>query len=538
MFLDLDTSLTRRSTGNISTGGGVVTNQPNTAVAIPLPVGTAPGTSLSATLAGPYVGAIGDGILINGGSWWPLYGVVTAIAGNTVTFTNTGLTVFAPIPATPVGSTVVSTSSAITGSELPPGKMGAYGRGRNWISYPDGRQYIASDIVGGSGGTAAEQFRDAVLHVTENTYLVGGGTFRIPLAGGEIRAMIFQTESDTSLGQGPLLIFTPNNVFSCNAPIDRLTWQSLTNPIQTVSLIGAGALGQNSTTNFNGDVLFRSLLGVSSFTLARRDYDTWGNVPLSREVERVIDGDAENLLLYGSARIFDNRLLMTCAPTTSALGVYHAGLIALNADPISTIQGKKPSCWDGLWPGINCFQILTGQFALIERCYAFCLNTQTNTMVLREVLKGKTQEIYDNGNSPIQWTIESPVLFREPNPADRVFKQLDNGELWIDQLSGTVHFKVQYKPDDYPCWIDWHEWDECANVTATGAVPAFNPRMGLGTPTARDCDPYTNRQLRLGYYFQVRIVVTGQCRFKGAKFSADQMPEAVYAKPRCASICT
>jgi hypothetical protein len=158
-------------------------------------------------------------------------------------------------------------------------------------------------------------------------------------------------------------------------------------------------------------------------------------------------------------------------------------------------------------------------------------------IVLREVLSGKTAEIYDNATSPIQWTVESPVLFREQDPSKRQFKKLDNGEVWIDELQQTVHFLVQYKPDDYPCWVDWLEWDVCADMTPTDAKPAFNPRMGLGSPSANDCDSYTNRPFRLGYYFQVRIVVTGQCRFKGAKFTATAVPEPKYSAPICKPLC-
>jgi len=532
VFYDLDSGLTSRS-NSTSGSGGIVTNQ--SPVAIAFNTSAPPGTATNATLSGPYIGVVGDTINFNAGTINYVQGVVTAIAGNMVTFSSQ---VVSGTFVTPVGSPVYSTSATTPpGTQLPPGKMGVYGLGRNWVCLVDGRSFIASDIVGGPSGTAANNYRDAVLNITENNYLVGGGTFRIPLSGGEIRAMIFATTLDASLGQGPLQIFTPSTVFSCRAPVDRLEWTSITNPILTESLIGAGGLGQNNTVNANGDTLFRSLLGVSSLILGRRDVDTWGQVPISREVERIIDRDAENLLPYGSAVIFDNRLLMTCAPTVSALGVYHAGVVAINFDPLSTMQGKKPSCWDGLWPGLNAFQMMTGQFSLVNRCYAFVFEQASKTIALREVLPGKTPEIYDNGTQAIQWTIESPTLFHEPDPAERTSKQLWNGEIWIDELSGTVTFEAFYKPDDYPCWIPWFTWQECAPQNVEGATIQFRPRMGLGMPSSTPCDPTTNRPLREGYYFQFRLVVVGQCRLKGARFLAIANPDPKFAKQGCAPIC-
>jgi len=523
VFYDLNSNTTRRSQGNNTIPGGLA------ATSTILQFTANPGSQVI-PLASTY--RVQVGAVLTFGA----FGTMT-VDSNTGTIVTATLGTIPPFTVIPFGTAVTFAYGATIGNELPAGKMGAYGKGRNWECLTDSRSFLASDIVGGPSGTPAEDFRDAVLHVTENNFLVGGGTFRVPLSGGQIRAMIFQSESDTSLGQGPLLIFTPDQVFSCQAPVDRLVWQTLTNPILTIGLRGAGALGQNSVCNFNGDVLFRSLLGVSSYILGRRDFDVWGNVPISREVERIIDRDAQNLLPYGSTVNFDNRLLMTCAPTTSALGVYHAGVVAINSDPLSNMQGKKPSCWDGLWPGLNAFQMMTGEFNLVNRCYAFVFEQASKTIALREVLPGKTQEIYDNATQPIQWTIESPVLFREIDPSKRTFKRLWNGEVFFDEMQGTINFEVQYKPDDYPCWIPWLSWQECAPMNVEGAMPQFRPQIGLGSPSGTPCDPTTNRPLREGFYFQVRLVVFGQCRFKGARFAAVELPEPKFQPPPCKPIC-
>jgi hypothetical protein len=147
----------------------------------------------------------------------------------------------------------------------------------------------------------------------------------------------------------------------------------------------------------------------------------------------------------------------------------------------------------------------------------------------------------DNGTQAIEWWFESPVLFKEQTPAQRTFKRLINGEISVDKLVGLVNFSVFWKADQFPCWTLWHQWSQCA-VQNTGATtdntkPAFVPRVGLGTPPESPCDNFTNRPLREGYNFQVKIVIQGQCEFIGAKFQAVVLPEPTFAAPICSSIC-
>jgi|SRR5881394_136683 len=472
------------------------------------------------------------------------YVVTTVAPGAPGTATLTNQT------ATPLGSivpigTVVSWQHI--GTELPPGRMGCYGLGRVWMSLVDGEQFIAGDLVGGSSGTQAENYRDAVLNITENSYLAGGGNFFVPGSVGSIQAMIFQAILDQQLGQGPLLVVTPTITFSCQAPLDRTTWTSVQNPIVTEGMIANGGMGQYSTIAVNGDTLMRAVDGIRSMILARRDFNTWGNTPISFELNRVLPLDSPALLPFSSAIFFDNRLMMTLAPTVSDQGVYHKGLVVLNADPLSGIAGKAPSIWEGVWLGPQPFQLLTGIFSTVQRAFAFCLNTALNEIELRELLaEGQafnTKQYYDNAADPITYVLESPQMFKDPQTGDRKFKQLRNGEIFVDQLVGLVIFRVQYQPDQWPGWVDWFSWSECSTAsnqtdpTTANFQPGFRPRMGLGQPSVVDCDPCTNRPLRNGYSFQVRIQITGQCRFLGGKFECIELPEPGFAPKSCTPIC-
>lgn len=417
--------------------------------------------------------------------------------------------------------------------QFPVCKMGVYGLGRIWMALANGRDFIAGDIVKGPSGTLANQFRDAILFITENTFLFGGGTFTVPGDAGTIRAMRFASTLDASLGQGPLQVYTALKVFSCQAPVVRAQWTSVTNPILTESLIDSGGLGQNSTIAVNGDTMFRSVKGVQSLVLARRDFATWGNVPISREMQRVLLTELQSLLPIGSAVTFDNRMLMTVRSSlVEGHGVVSDGVIAINFDPISTIQGKAPSVWDGVWPGLNVLQLVTGEFELTERCYFFALDSG-NKIKLRELMPSTSTQFADNSNTRIYWFFETHAMFGKTVDPKRALKCLEDGEIYVDELEGEVLFETFYKPDQWPCWIPWHSWTECQKLTGANDQPQFRPRMGLGTPSKTPCDKSTNRPFVHAYTYQIRVQVTGKCRVTGGHFLTSVVPQATFAPRAC-----
>jgi hypothetical protein len=500
----------------------------------------------------------------------PTQGAATAAGGVTVTttaninvgdlltFKNFGQFLVQAVPSgttltlvnqsgSPVGATVplnTTVSWSHLGTELPPGRMGVYGLGRVWMSLIDGKQFIAGDLVGGSSGTQANNYRDSVLNITENTYLAGGGNFSVPGSVGEIQAMIFQALLDQQLGQGPLLVVTPKVTFSCQSPVDRTLWTGVQNPIVTEGMISNGGLSQNSTVAVNGDTIMRAVDGVRSLILARREFNTWGNTPISFEMSRVLPKDDPALLAFGSAIFFDNRMLMTVAPTAvENRGVFHKGIASLNADPVSSIRGKAPSIWEGIWLGATPFQLVVGTFNRVERGWAFCYNVALQTLEVRELLSEFASTnaalYFDDGNQPIVYTFETASAFKDDAHGRRKFKQLYDGEIYVDSLVGIVQFTVEYSPDQWSGWVLWRQWSECStervigDVTTQNYQPGFRPRMGLGTPSEVDCDPCTGRSLRDAYTFQLRVTIVGQCRFLGARIATVTIPQPEFAPLTC-----
>jgi hypothetical protein len=426
--------------------------------------------------------------------------------------------------------------------ELGIARMGTYWMGRVWQAGPDGRTFLAGDAVGGASGTAALQFRDAVLHVTENLYLASNKVFYVPGAVGDITAIRGVPTLDSSLGQGPVQILTPQVVFSCNAPTLTADWATVTNPILTVSQVESGGLSQYSTVLANGDVMYRSRDGVRSLILGRREFATWGNVPLSREVSAVLDKDDPALLAYSTAVVFDNRLLMSVSPVFTQHGVLHRGWVALNFDLISSLRGKAPSSWDGVETGIEVLQFVKGTFDGVERCFAFVLY-RSEEVQLWEILPSAT-DIIDDTNAPILWSLETPAMFRDDDPRRLIIKRIEDGELWVQDVIGRVDVTVKYRRDLYPCWEKWTTFAICAErpscvqdpltgcIDISNSPPQTRIMLGFGKPSGA-CDPISDMPLTDGNWFQFRLELMGHCRILSVNFMASIVPSPKFTKPVC-----
>lgn len=427
-----------------------------------------------------------------------------------------------PFLGTPAGAT----GEILSVPELPAGRMGAYGLAQNWISLVDGLSFIPSDISRGPSGTTANNRRDSVLKTTDLTFL--GGAFSIPGAGNIITSMTFTANLDVALGQGSLQIGTANFMASCLAPID-FSDPPTNGPILTYSLIGTGPLAQDSTIRVNSDVYFRSTFGLGSLVLARRDFSSPGNTPISDEVrDRLFELDNQALLTYGSSIVFDNRFLVTLSPQASSQGVIHAGLVVQNLDPVSGMRDKQPPVYDGLWTGINTLKLVAGMFNGVARGFAFSFNTTLSKIELYELIKTGTDH-FDNTNIPITWAFETAALFNgDVKPRETMIRLL-NGEFAVSDVIGNVRFEVYYKSDQN-CWTPWHAFSICAS---TAGVPQYFPRLGLGEPSSTDCDPILNTPTRDGFTFQFKFVITGTCRFLRARFAAMTLPINRFPRPQC-----
>ncbi len=431
-----------------------------------------------------------------------------------------------------VDNTMPNSASIIPIPELPVSTVGIYGMGRNWISLPDGKSYIGCDLVGSSSGTNSAptnyNYDDAVLKVSQNQFLAGGTTFKIPGAGQKIRAMQFTAQLDASLGQGPLQIFTDDTVFSNVAPTDATTWSKLSNPIQSQGLIGSGGISQTAVAQSNGDLLFRlSDGGVQSMLMARLDFNKWGNTPVSKEISRIISGDNPDLFQFTSMVVINNRMLMSCNLAQAERGVYGPSLAVMNFDPVSSLEGKAPTIWEGKWTGLNVLQMVTGFFNGVRQCYALCLSEDLSEIEVHQILND-ADATTDNGSEAIEWEWESAMVMVDPPDYPRAYKRLVNGEFSIKGIVADVPYTVYYRSDQSSAWTQWY----VSTIQYRGASdPGYRRRIPIGEPRAQAFDATNNEPLREGYCFQIKFVFRGPGQFMSMRVSADEIPEPEYGRP-------
>lgn len=475
-------------------------------------IASIPSTAITVNIDRAFTGADGTQVMLNGICFSA--SKVNQAAGTSIALLN--------INGTPSAS-IASGSTIVRLDETPIGKMGAYIRGRNWMALADGKHWVASDILGGSSGSTAYQYRDAPLKMTETQILGEGGAFGVPSGSGEITFITGLSALDASLGQGAIQIGTPYAVFSCNPPEDRMMWQSLTSPFLAPAMIGRGGLGQDGAAAVNGDLFMRSHDGIRSLIMARREFWTWGNTPQSFEVRDILAADDASMLRFCSIVEFDNRLLISTGLTRGAQGVYGTKLAVLNFDPVSSLRGKQAAIYDGVWENINPLALVKGIFSGQERCFAFTQNTTTSKIELWEILPASTTATQDHGTTDISLGAESPVLFDtvEGKKRHNDLCRLVDGELYVKGLSGNVTFSVYFRPDYDTAWHLWRTW-------TIDSTPTYQPRMGLGDPPTT-CDADTGRPWAEGHSFQFKLVIAGKFTLVGMRAAAAVMPTDTFA---------
>lgn len=405
--------------------------------------------------------------------------------------------------------------------EVPTGTAMAYGQGRLWIVR--GKNFEAGDIIDGAIENSAIRFSEVVTLKD---------SFSVPITSGDITAILFSANLDTSLGQGELQVHTASGeVTTLLVTTDRSSWT--TSSIQRIALKASGSVSQDATVPINGDTWYRSLDGIRSFIVARREFGTWGNTPESREINTVLSYDTDYLIQYASGVWFDNRLLITISPQQVAGTIYFQGLSVLDFDLLSALatgsfNNSTNPAYDGVWAGLNICKITRTVFGSVERCFLFTWDS-INGNGLWELSK---QEPFDDGTCPIASYIEtgSYNFNNLTNP-----KKLLAADLWIDQLKGTTTFDFKWLPEQYPFWQNWQSFSESDGGVCYTTDPLTNrvtcqtpvqvplqyrSRLRLQEPDYQDANPQVDYPFNFGYDFRFRIAWIGRARLKGFRVHA------------------
>lgn len=425
-------------------------------------------------------------------------------------------------------------------NEIPSATAMDYYMGRLW--YAQGRQYSAGDIVNGPSGTAAYRQKDSILNVTENPLCVGGDGFTVPSNAGNIRALAHNGNLDTALGQGLLFIFTRKAVYSLNIPVTRSAWIAADNnnqPQQNVVQLINGSVNDRSVVAVNGDLYFQSLEpGIRSLISAIRYFQQPGNIQISANEQRIMQFNDRSLLHMASGITFDNRLLQTALPKTVPQGIVHSAIVPLDFVPISSFNEEKTPIWEGMYEGIDFFQLFTGNFGGLDRAFSVVLSRADGSIQLWELFSAVRT---DNGDNRITWQVETPAYTWGQEFG---LKKLVSAEIWIDRLYGEAVLTMEFRPDGATCWIPWHKWKVCSARNSCEDVinPICYPLTQYGEgykstmtlPKPPDaCEQVNSRPANIGYQFQARFTVHGFCRLRGLLLHAEAVERKLYDKITC-----
>lgn len=430
-------------------------------------------------------------------------------------------------------------------NEIPAATSMDYYMNRIW--YAQGRTYGAGDIVKGPSGTAAYGFRDAILEVTENPLCIGGDNFTLPTTAGNVRAIKHNANLDQTLGQGDLFIFTRKAVYSQTVPVTRTDWISANNnnqPLQRVALINNGSVNDRSVIQSNGDLYFQSLdPAVRSLFQSRRSFGQFGNVPLSRNENRILRFNNRELMRFSSGIEFDNRIWQQVLPTRTGApaGVTHQAIVPLDFDIISTFQKQLPPAWEGHYEGTDSLQLFVGDFGGRERAF--------QTLVSRidggiEAWELTVDNRFENGDNRVEWAIDFPAFTWGK---EFEMKRLEAAVIWIDKEFGTIDLTLNFRPDADPCWQLWGKTSFC--VARSCAEDVNNPVCYPLGPTYREgfCFPIAfgkpdgacgkdscnKRPTDLGMQFQPQLIVKGWCRVRGIILYASDWDHNIFEDMVC-----
>lgn len=411
-----------------------------------------------------------------------------------------------------------------TRSEVPSGGPTTYGLGR--IAVATGNTYVMGNLIYGDPALGTAN----VLQFTENDIINEGGSFTIPWQAGPITGLGFVATADTATGEGALMVGTGNGLFAFEAPTDRTLWRELQQPIQRFALLKGGPLSHESITQVNGDLFFRAPDGIRSYYVARRDWNTWANTPVSREIQPTMDKDDQYLLQWCSAVNFENRLITTADPIMEDRGTVFRKVVALDFDLVSGITKRVPPAWDGKWVLTDrVLQLVSIQTPSGIRAFVIGLD-EDDVISVWEITKDAWN---DDGED-----IQSELVTRSFQFTKTLqLKQLSSSDFWLNELQGDVSVNAYYRGDMRQCWSPWGRWSgefqNCLPAPNRPCLPSRYsrppirsrvslpeaPKDSTGTCTGSVTDS------NVAYEFQARFILTGHWKLRRLRVTAKEAVE-------------
>jgi hypothetical protein len=392
--------------------------------------------------------------------------------------------------------------------------------------------------VPGSGGQAikfnAGTSSDA-LNFSETTFINEGGNFVIPLEMGPVKTMEFLPIQDISTGQGDLIVFGERGAASFAVSTPRTQWKE-TLGFQRVLFSNIGSLAETSCT-INGDIFFRSREGngIRSYRNARAEFSSFGQTPISAEMDPIFDKEDLSKLSRVSMIYFDDRLLVTCKPATVDGRQVYRGITAMDFRPVSVNSGKGFAIYDGVWGGLQVVTLLTGVFNDTPRAFALCYHgDDIDQHQLWEITKNEIQD--KNSYEGNEYRLIRSLVLTKAYDFKAPFseKKLIHGDLWFSEVGGWSQENkkftadLKFRPDNNPNWTNWGDWELCFSETTSRALRGYAPQLRAVVPEVTTND-FTDRTIGRGYDFKMRVEWRGRAKLEKLLVHSLQLVEPVGA---------
>lgn len=396
---------------------------------------------------------------------------------------------------------------------IPVGAIMAFGNGRLWVA--QGSQLFAGDLAGSYAG--------AEIRFAENQYLGEGGSFSFS---DDITGLAFLPGSDTSTGQGDLIVFTRNDINAVKSYIfNRTTW-SATEGMQRRLFWGGGGEAPDGMIVTNNDIFFRSLDGIRSLLQTYQEAKH-ANVSLTDSIEanRVIKYDTERWIKYSPSVYFDNRALHGCAPKIqkvngdpTSYNIVFTKLISQDFNP-GVFQGNYPPVYDGEWTGLQVSKLVEGIFSGKKRCFAIVCGSDGNNAIYEITMDDYFDTIPDGNNGTTELAISSEVEFRRMSMQSPFeIKEMVRADISFSEVYGNVSWTFEFSPDYYPTFLPVQSGTIDYDTQTDELTTCSPPDLALGYKNIRTIKPSDScvtgvgRKARFAYLFQPKMSWVGHAK--------------------------
>jgi len=274
-----------------------------------------------------------------------------------------------------------------------------------------------------------------------------------------ITAMGFLQSVDQNTGLGPLFVATEDSIYYYRTDTPRADW---TNEVfGSLLLFNAGIVGPRAFVNVNSDLIFLSNEGqVRALSTARNDTKTWGNVPISREVENWLQYWDKDLAQFSFLQYFNNRIYVSANPYRVVASTRegepitdytNGGVVMLNLRSTATIHEQGTPCWDGLWTGCGRpmdMAISNGKAFIIAK-------DNENRNSIWTVRPELSYDLIEGQERLIPCILETKQYFGDSR---FINKNEQSITLPIQEVAGDLSLTIERKPSQsstFRKWVDW-----------------------------------------------------------------------------------